>query len=65
MPLLLSLCMTFVVSAVATIRAVGLPHDFMALWLSAWAVSWVIAFPVVLVVLPFVRKMVSLICKPS
>jgi hypothetical protein len=65
MPLLLSLCMTFIISAVATMRSVGLPPTFLGLWMSAWAMSWAVAFPVLLLILPLVRRMVSLLCKPG
>jgi hypothetical protein len=52
---LLSIVMTCVVSLISTLRSVGLAPDFMRLWLGAWALSWVVAFPLLLVVLPLVR----------
>jgi len=55
MPLLLSIVMTCVVSLISTLRSVGLAPDFVRLWLGAWALSWVVAFPLLLVVLPVVR----------
>ena len=61
MPLLLSIFMTFIVSAVATMRAIGLAPDFVERWMSAWGLSSVIAFPAVLVVLPIVRRLAALI----
>ncbi|MFC6053537.1 DUF2798 domain-containing protein [Acinetobacter portensis] len=33
-----------------------LVHDFFQLWLSAWSKSWLFAFPLILIVLPLVRK---------
>ncbi|MGF1476195.1 MAG: DUF2798 domain-containing protein [Geminicoccaceae bacterium] len=57
--LVLSGLMSLVVAGVSTFRAVGLPPDFTALWMSAWLTSWVIAFPTVLVVAPVVRRMVG------
>ncbi len=65
MPLLLSICMTFIVSGIATVKAVGLTDDFLGLWMGAWGVSWVIAFPVLLLVLPAVRKLTGLIVRPK
>ncbi len=63
--LLLSGMMSFIVSGIATARALGFaaiaatPADALTTWLGAWVVSWSIAFPVVLVVAPFVRKIVA------
>jgi hypothetical protein len=56
MPLFLSLFMTCIVSAISTARSVGLGAELLRLWPSAWALSWVIAFPTLLLVLPLVRK---------
>lgn len=63
--LLLSGMMSFIVSGIATLRALGFtvaaaaPGEAVVTWLGAWAVSWSIAFPVVLVVAPLVRKIVA------
>lgn len=56
MPFFLSVIMTCVVSLVATLRSAGLAPGVLSLWLGSWALSWVIAFPTLLVVLPLVRK---------
>lgn len=56
MPFFLSIIMTCVISLVSTLRSVGLVPGFLQLWLGSWALSWVIAFPTLLVVLPLVRK---------
>lgn len=61
MPLILSLLMTFVVSLISTIKAVGLPPDLLGLWMGAWAISWVLAFPTLLLVLPVVKWLVNLL----
>ena len=55
-PLFLSVIMTCIVSLVSTLRGVGLAAGFLRLWLGSWGLSWLIAFSVLLVVLPFVRK---------
>jgi hypothetical protein len=54
--LLLSGLMSLLVSGVSTLLAAGLVGDFLFLWLRAWLSSWAIAFPAVLVVAPFVRR---------
>jgi hypothetical protein len=56
MPLFLSIIMTCIISLVSTLRGVGLVDGFVVLWLGSWGLSWVIAFPVLLLVLPLVRK---------
>lgn len=58
-PLLVSLMMTCIVSAVSVLRAQGLSGQFLHVWLPAWGMSWVIAFPALLLVLPFVRHVVA------
>jgi hypothetical protein len=56
MPLLLSIFMTCIVSMISTLKGLGAGPHFIHTWLSAWAISWVIAFPTLLLVLPVVRK---------
>lgn len=58
-PLLLSLLMTCVVSAISVLRAHGFEGGFFLVWPSAWGMSWLVAFPVLLLVLPLVRRMVA------
>ena len=61
LPLILSIIMTFIISGVSTLRGVGLTPLFATTWMSAWALSWLVAFPTLLVVLPFVRRVVGLV----
>lgn len=61
MPLLLSLLMTCVVSAISLVRSQGLNPEVLAMWPSAWMLSWLVAFPVLLLVMPAVRRIVGLI----
>ncbi len=61
MPLVLSVLMTFVVSAIATGRSLGFGPDFLATWPVAWGLSWLVAFPTLLLVLPVVRRIVGLL----
>ena len=56
---ILSGLMSFLVSGISTIRAVGLGDGLFALWLGNWSASWMIAFPAVLIVAPLTRKLVS------
>lgn len=56
MPLMLSLLMTFVISLVSSLASLGFADFTFNGWLSAWGLSWLIAFPTLLVVLPMVRK---------
>jgi hypothetical protein len=60
MPLVLSVLMTFVVSAISTLRSLGPTPAFVATWPTAWAISWLVAFPTLLAVLPLVRRIVAL-----
>jgi hypothetical protein len=55
LPLFLSLIMTCVVSLISTLRSVGLAEHFVRLWLGSWALSWLVAFPLLLVVLPLAK----------
>lgn len=63
MALLLSIAMTMVVSAVSSLRGVGLGPSFLGIWLSAWGLSWIVAFPTLLVLLPVVRQVTSFVCR--
>jgi hypothetical protein len=63
-PLVLSVLMTFVVSAISTLRSLGPTPAFMATWPAAWAISWLVAFPTLLAVLPLVRMIVALAVEP-
>ena len=61
MPLILSVLMTFVVSVISTLKSLGPTPAFLATWPGAWALSWLVGFPTLLVVLPLVRRIVSLL----
>jgi len=56
---LVSGLMSFLVSGVATARALGLPSDFVGHWFAAWIPAWLVAFPTILVVAPVVRRFVE------
>lgn len=65
MPLLLSIVMTCIVSAISTLRGIGLATHFVRIWLGAWLISWLIAFPTLLLILPVVRRATSRIVRSS
>lgn len=60
-PFALSIVMTFVVSAISTLKSLGAGPAFFTTWPVAWGLSWVVAFPTLLIVLPFVRWLVGLV----
>ena len=55
MPLFLSIFMTCIVSLISTLHGVGLTAGLFYIWMGAWGLSWVIAFPTLLLVLPLVK----------
>lgn len=61
MPLILSIFMTCIVSAISTMRNVGITVEAFHMWPTAWLISWVFAFPTLLLVLPVVKQIVKLI----
>lgn len=65
MPFILSMLMTCIVSLICTLKTNGLAEDLPHIWLSAWGLSWLVAFPTLLLILPFVRKLTALIMEPS
>ena len=64
MPLVLSIFMSAVVSLVATLKVMGFDADVLGSWLQAWGLSWAVAFPTLLLILPVVRKIVSTFVEP-
>lgn len=59
--LFLSGLMSLLVSGIATFRAVGMAQGFAGLWVAAWLSAWLVAFPVVLVVAPWARRVVTML----
>ncbi|RZJ03254.1 MAG: DUF2798 domain-containing protein [Haliea sp.] len=57
--LILSGLMSLVVSGIATVKVAGFGPSLPGLWLDAWLTSWLVAFPTVLVVAPFTRRVVG------
>ena len=56
---LLSGMMSCLVSGFSTAMALGIDGLFVLHWIKAWLPSWAIAFPIVLVVAPFVRRILA------
>ena len=56
MPLLLSILMTFIVSLISTLHSIGFGKGLVQVGMGAWGLSWIIAFPTLLLVLPLVRS---------
>ncbi|TCB62324.1 DUF2798 domain-containing protein [Acinetobacter terrae] len=66
MPLFLSGIMSGAISCFNMIINKGLVDGFFSLWLHAWSLSWLMAFPLILVVLPLVRRFLMLfMAKPN
>ena len=57
LPFFLSCIMTCLVSGISTLRGVGFTPGMLQLWMGSWAVSWLIAFPSMMAVLPLVRRL--------
>jgi len=56
MPLILSGIMSGAISCFNMLLNKGWSDQFISLWLHAWSMSWMMAFPLILVVLPLVRR---------
>lgn len=63
--LLLSGLMSFIVSGIATLKALGPVPGMPGAWMSAWVAAWLVAFPTVLVVAPLVRRIVAALTAPT
>jgi hypothetical protein len=61
LPFVLSVLMSCIVSGITTLRIGGFDQAFFSSWMSAWGLSWLVAFPAVLVVLPVARRIVGLV----
>jgi len=59
MPMILSFLMSGIVSSISTVKAIGLMEVTVWRLLQAWGVSYMIAFPAALLVMPVVRRTVA------
>jgi hypothetical protein len=57
--------MTLIVSGISTLRLLGPTQAFLQNWPGAWGLSWLIAFPVLLAVLPVARRLTALLVAPA
>ncbi|MBI1245329.1 MAG: DUF2798 domain-containing protein [Alphaproteobacteria bacterium] len=60
-PMILAFLMSGIVSTIATLNAIGLAADLPGHVLKAWALSYAVAFPTAVVVLPIVRRIAALV----
>lgn len=65
MPFVLSILMSLIVSGVSTLKSLGIGTAFLSTWPIAWFLSWLVAFPTLLLVLPLVRRIVSIVVEPA
>jgi hypothetical protein len=54
--LIMTMIMTAIVCAVSTVRALGFHAAVIHVWFISWLLAWAIAFPTLLIILPFCRK---------
>ncbi|WP_104204080.1 DUF2798 domain-containing protein [Halomonas saliphila] len=61
--LVLSVLMSGVVSLTVTLRTGGLTSVAISHWPGAWAASWLVAFPALLMVAPLARRLVAMLVR--
>lgn len=59
MPLILSGIMSCAISGFNLFLKLGWVDGFFGIWLHAWSLSWLMAFPLIMIMLPLVRKLLS------
>lgn len=64
-PMILSGLMTLIVSGISTLRVLGPTPAFLQSWPSVWGLSWLIAFPVLLLALPLARRLSAMLVAPA
>lgn len=60
----MALLMSCLMSLVITLFNVGPVSNLLSLWLQAWGVAFIVAFPAVVIVSTMVRKLVVWVIKP-
>jgi Protein of unknown function (DUF2798) len=64
-PFLLSGFMTFLITGISMTRVLGIdslvndPGNFLQIWIKTYVSSWLVAYPILLLVIPVVRRMVD------
>jgi H+/gluconate symporter-like permease len=56
LPMCTAVFMTFLVSGVATWRALGAEPGMVWTWMTSWLIAWLIAAPTMFVMMPLVRR---------
>lgn len=64
-PLILSGLMTLIVSGISTLRVLGPTPAILQGWPGAWGLSWLVAFPVLLLALPVTRRLAPMVVAPA
>lgn len=59
LPFFLTCVMTCVVSGISTLRVAGFGPGVMTMWFLSWMISWAIAYPTMVLVMPWVKKLVA------
>ncbi|MCU4674558.1 DUF2798 domain-containing protein [Catenovulum sp. 2E275] len=59
----MALTMSCIMSFVITLFNLGWINGVLLIWLKAWAFAFCVAFPTILLVTPFVRKIVGFLIK--
>ena len=59
MSFLISTGMSFVMSFALLSINIGFVENFIPIWLKAWGIAFVVAFPSAAIIVPFSRKVVS------
>jgi hypothetical protein len=65
LPLGTTFFMTFLVTGVATYRALGWDKAMLEMWFTSWMIAWVIAAPTMFFVMPLVRRALGRIIEES
>ncbi|MBW4637098.1 MAG: DUF2798 domain-containing protein [Gloeocapsa sp. UFS-A4-WI-NPMV-4B04] len=52
-------CVSFLLSGVFTLINLGFSPDFISRWLQSFLIAYCIALPTVMIVVPYVRKLVG------
>jgi hypothetical protein len=58
-PLVMTFFMASAVSLLLTVVNLGVPPDFLRLWLVNWSLAWAFAFPAAMLAMPVARRIVG------
>jgi hypothetical protein len=62
-PFVLTCLMTCIVAGISTVAVLGWTSDFLGPWMRAWLMSWGVAFPIMILMLPVARRIVRYLVK--